>query len=238
MPIMLKLQIYSWSVISLLLLFTSSPALAAPMTYSFDSGTVSMRITRADTGLSVIAPGDPDPFTIILDGSSVTFDPTTGTNGTLLSIALTAAGPITINMDLSQTGVTTEMVSILNAALTNTANGDLDGGNAFFIDTDLSADVSGTLADGSSTPFGPTPVASITSAASGNLFISDTTLDLSILGINLATFSQIDLDGGTPPPDLLVKADFRFSGSLVPEPGTALLLGLGLVGLGCTRRPE
>jgi len=160
---MRNLQIYAWSVISILFLLTSSSAIAAPMIYSFDSGTVSLRVTRVDTGVSVIAPGDPDPFMIILDGSSVTFDPTTGTNGTILSLNLTATGPNDINLDAAQAGVTTEMVSILNAALTNTATGDRDGGNAFFIPTLMSADISGTLADGFSTGFGPIPVASNTS---------------------------------------------------------------------------
>ena len=46
---------------------------------------------------------------------------------------------------------------------------------------------------------------------------------LGIFGVNIATFRQVN----NPGPDIIVKADFTFIGTLVPEPGTALLLGLG-----------
>lgn len=236
---MFKVLIQGCCMIAATLLMMSSSSNAAPQTYSFDSGEVSIRVTRVDNGLSVIQPGDPDPFNILLDGSSVTFDPTLGTNGTILSLQLTAAGPIDISLDTTQSGITTEMLTIVNAVLASVGTGNRDLGNAFFIGTEMTADVSGTLADGFSSPFGPISFTSAPgSSASGTLFVSGNTLNLGISAVNLAIFSQVDLGGGTPPPDLFVKADFSFIGTLVPEPGTALLLGMGLIGLGCAERKK
>jgi hypothetical protein len=106
-------------------------------------------------------------------------------------------------------------------------------GNSFVLDTVMSADVSGVFPDTST--FGPTFVGSNTSGATGSLFVTGDTLTLGIFGVNLAEFDQV-ANPDPNAPKLIVKADFNFIGTMIPEPGTALLLGLGLIGLGSVRR--
>ena len=141
---MLRFLVKRSTLIAVMILFTASSAVASPALYLFTSGTVQLRVTRVDTGASVLSV--PSPIEILLGGSQVLFDPASGTNGTILSVALEPTGSILL--DLGETEVALDTVTILNAMLTNDvgATADLTAGGSFMLDTLLTADVSGVFA--------------------------------------------------------------------------------------------
>lgn len=204
------------------LLVGPGAASAVPSDFLFSSGEMTIRVELDDANNTSIL-SDPDPAVIQLGGSFVRFDPAASPNGTLIGFSLIPAG--TIDLDLDETVTTLDSISILSAVFTEAPGptADLNGFNQFTIDSLMSAEVSGVLAGGD--PFGPAILPSLESVATGFLFINGNQLELNLNGVNLARFAQV---GGGP--DVLVKADFQFLG-VVPEPGTALLLGLGLAGL-------
>ncbi len=211
------------AVLSLIaLLVGPGVASALPSDFLFSSGQMTLRAELDDANNTSIL-FDPDPAIIPLGGSFVRFDPNASANGTLIGFSLIPSG--TIELDLDESVTTLDSISILSADFTEApgATADLNGFSQFTIDSLMSAEISGVLANGD--PFGPAFLPSLESVASGSLFISGSQLELNMNGINLARFAQV---GGGP--DVLIKADFQFLG-IVPEPGTALLLGLGLAGL-------
>ncbi|MHA7837570.1 MAG: PEP-CTERM sorting domain-containing protein [bacterium] len=207
-------------------IFVPSRSVALPTDFFFDSGQVTLRAVLDDGANTDILSGG-SPASILLGGSFVTFDPDASANGTLLGFSLVPA--TTINLDLDETVNTLDSVSITNAVLTHDlgTTADLDAFAGFSIATLMSGEVTGVLAGGGS--FGPEVLSSVDSAATGTLFVNGSLLELSMGGVNLARFEQVG-EEGVVLPDVLIKADFQFFG-VVPEPGTALLIGLGLAGL-------
>ena len=63
-------------------------------------------------------------------------------------------------------------------------------------------------------------------SASGTLLVNTVTGNISLLGV---TIGVVPASGSEPFP-LVIKGDFFFRG-VVPEPSTAILFGIGVVGL-------
>ncbi len=234
---MLKVLVRSWSFVAVGLLL-SSPTSAVEKLYAFDSGTATLSVTLDDVSQTNVLDATAHPSglaPIDLDGAHIIFDDALGLNGTLTSLLVKAATvgtslPLVLTMDPGTVDLSS--LSIVDAILTN--DGAAVGtviGSSFLLDTMLSATVSGILPDTST--FGPAPFSDITSQATGSIFFSGNTISVGLSGINLATFAQ---QGDPAAPNIVVKADFLFVGTLVPEPGTALLLGLGLAGLSASKR--
>lgn len=217
------------------LTFATTTANAAPVGYVIDNSftsTAVLTVTIDDGSNTNVVMGG-GTVDVELDGLYVVYDADAGANGTLISMDLTSAGPIDIDVDESLLAL--DEISIVNAILSdNDVSAALTGTGSFAIDTKMNADVSGVFPD--TTPFGPVSVMSLTSGATGSLAVTGDQITLGLLGINIATFQQEAAADPETAPLVNVKADFTFIGTVAPEPGTAVLMGLGLMALGARRR--
>lgn len=233
---MIKSVVHVWSLATIGLLLTATGAAAAPTTYGFTSGSVIMRVADTSTGLSILQDSTNtktlSSVSIPLIGSFVIYDGALGANGTLIDLQIDPISPFALYLDAAIASF--KSITVTGASLTDVtgATAAISGAGSFEIDTDITSQVLGTFPDNST--LGPFTVNNVTNASQmiGSLGLSGNQLMLGIFGINLATFDTESNPGGQ---GISVKADFVFISTVVPEPGTALLLGLGLVGLSTVR---
>jgi len=229
---MLKIQFNAWSLVTAIaLLFVATTASAVPTTYLFTSGDVQLSAINTTTGNSALSGAS--PVNVPLGGTFVVFDPDLGANGTILDLQFETLGSFSLDLDPLEAvldEITIDNAMIINAPGTPDATAAVSGGGSFNLDTEMSGDVSGVFAD--TTPYPSTPFTSVTSGASGSLLINGATLQLALIGVNISTFGTATNPGSS---EIEVKADIFFVSTIVPEPGTAVLMGLGLVGLAGTR---
>jgi hypothetical protein len=185
---------------------------ATPITYTFTSGSVT--ISATDGKGSVLS-----GFVTPLTGVSVTFDSAVPI---LNALNLTAgpAGGIALGGDL-----TGETLSLASASVVGSApwtTNVISGGPTTWSFTVGQATVGATLSGTGLVVFGPTTVSN-PQAVSGQVTIGGVD-SLTLTGITLGVFSA---DGWG---NITVKGDLVFNGT--PEPGTLVLLGCGLAGLG------
>lgn len=198
----------------------SVAAQAAPISYAFTTGQVTITAT---VGGNPVA----GPVTIPLAGTVVRVDESALVlNRIELAIGSSGAVPIAPPY-LGFTSITIDFADLLalNGTLSLFDPGPPGGYNYTINNVAVSGQLDATnLIPANSLvnqPFG-----FVNPSASGTLYV-DTNASLVLDGI---TIGSIDPDGPGGVDPLVLKGDFIFEG-VVPEPGTAILLALGLSGI-------
>jgi hypothetical protein len=211
-------------LLGLAFVLSAAPVAATPVSYAFASGAVTL---YASSGGSPVA----GPISVSLTGVSVTVDQAFLTVPSL-EFTVGSTGAIAISYG-AYTSFTLDSASITESApgtlVLNDAGPPKEYGFTIAVDIDGHFDaVSST--DPSPPSYTDTLFSIPGASGDGLIFIDGTELVLSQI-----TIGAIDPDGDGGLAPLLVKGDFTFVG-VVPEPGTVLLLGAGLVGLAARAR--
>ena len=201
------------------------PASADPVTYLFSSGFATINAVRLDTLAEVL-----EPTQIDLDGSYVIFDEDTITlTDFLVTVPATGTIPLTIPYG-GNTQFRIESASLQPGdGFATFGSVDGPGQYSFFA---YPVDINGVYSIPPDITNYPVPFTDDSSAISGSI-------DVNMGYFTLTGITLTELPGAAfeEAGDLQVKADITFTGMFViPEPGTAGLLGLGLIGIAAARR--
>lgn len=205
----------------LLSLVSTGAAQAVPLTYSFTGGSAVVSATFGSTTLG--------SATIPLTGTQVTFDTAPAS---VVSFAFDAAGPNAIPL----TGIPGTTITLSNVQIAPGVpytNFSVTGGPSLYNYTVGSVNVSGTAALSGTINSPAAPFSFSNPSLSGQISLGEG----GTLALNGITLGVINLPAAGPFPGgpVTIKADLIFTG-IVPEPGTALLLGTGLAGLAARGR--
>ncbi|HVN75289.1 MAG TPA: PEP-CTERM sorting domain-containing protein [Thermoanaerobaculaceae bacterium] len=204
-------------LVAAVLVGMAGSASATPVVYNFLTGTV--HLTGTIGASSVLN------TTINLNGTQVTFD-TSPLNLPSFQFTTGAVGPLALTgvatgefLSLSSLSVVPDVTYGLLAPITgsnpyNFAVGKVDATATSVVGTGL-------------VNFGPTTVTGVNAALSGLITLGGGG-QLNLNGITIGPFN-------TPVGNMTLKADVTFLG-IVPEPGTALLVGSGLIAVAANRR--
>jgi len=202
----------------------SGAASATPVLYGFTSGSVT--ITATANAIPIAA-----PVTLPLTGVQVTVDTSSLTLSSFLftipsSGLITFYGPVgtytAINIDFASASASGGSLTLVPPVGNPQEYSYLIG----------PVSVSGQYDAVGAPPISDAPFGFTNPSATGSIFI-DTVLNggtLDLDGITIGSISPL----GAPVP-IVIKGDFIFEG-VVPEPGTALLIGSGLAGLAAIGR--
>jgi hypothetical protein len=208
-------------------LVVALPASAVPVTYSFGSGFATIRAVRLDDLTEVLAPTE-----VPLDGAYVTFDEDTITLTDFL-VTVPATGTIALAVPYGgNTQFAIESASLEPGAGFAMLFGFSSGPGQYTFAAGP-VDIDGVYSV-------PPDVMNYSVPFTDDSFISGS-IDVLGGGFTLTGITLTELPGAAfgESADLQVKADITFVGMfLIPEPGTASLLGLGLVGIAAARRPR
>jgi hypothetical protein len=206
---------------------SAASAQATPITYLFAGGQVTITATVGGTALA-------PPKTVLLTGTSVVLnEPVQLTN---VNLAMGASGTIALSPSyLGFTSVNIDFATLTAAlgTLTLFDPGSPKGYNYAIGPVAVAGQFDAVNVNPINTltnqPFGFS-----NSSASGQVYV-DTGVQIALDGI---TIGEIDPDGPGGAPPLVLKGDFLFEATAapIPEPGTALLLGLGIAGVAARRR--
>jgi hypothetical protein len=200
---------------------------AVPVTY-IGGGTVTITVSSGATTHATV-PGVP------LDGAPtnfITFDAANPSIDDLL-LSISGVGPIALTVPYATYTSATVHSAVVTPG-TGYTGGATFGGSFppidFYTYNVGPLDVSGTFSATGPFPTPPivnAPLGFSPPSLSGSLFVNTVSGSLSLLGVTIGVIPA-PVNSGLD--DLVIKGDFFFSG-VVPEPGTAILLGAGLLGL-------